>query len=109
MNNEPMELRRYRAANGRVPLSEWLMALSDSTAGRVSAYIDRMKSGNFGHSRPVGAGVSELKVDFGPGYRVYYLRDGQTVVVLLCGGHKGSQRADIRQAHEYAADYWRRR
>ncbi|MBI5630793.1 MAG: hypothetical protein HY921_07910 [Elusimicrobia bacterium] len=48
-------------------------------------------------------------MDFGPGYRIYYLRDGQTVVILLCGGNKGSQQADIRQAHKFAADYWRRR
>ena len=104
-----MELRRYRTADGRVPFSEWLIVLEDSAAGRVSAYVDRMKSGNFGYSRSVGAGVSELKIDFGPGYRVYYLRDGHAIVVLLCGGHKGSQKADIRQAQDYAADYWRRR
>lgn len=85
------------------------MTLDDPTAGRVSAYVDRMKSGNLGHSRSVGAGVSELKINFGPGYRVYYVRDGQTIIVLLCGGHKGSQKADIRLAREYAADYWRRR
>jgi len=104
-----MELRRYRAADGHVPYSEWLGDLDDATAGRVSAYVDRMKSGNFGHSQSVGRGVSELKIDFGPGYRVYYLRDGHTVVVLLCGGHKGSQKTDIRLAHEYAEDYWRRK
>lgn len=82
-----MELRRYRTTDGHVPYSEWLCDLSDATAGRVSAYVDRMKAGNFGRSRSVGSGVSELKMDFGPGYRVYYLRDGDVVVVLLCGGH----------------------
>lgn len=100
-----MELRRYRTAEGRVPFSEWLLDMDDSTAGRVSAYVDRMKSGNFGKSGPVGQGVVELKIDFGAGYRVYYIRDGRTVVVLLCGGDKSSQQADIRQAHEFAADY----
>jgi len=85
------------------------MPLNDAIAGRVLAYVDRMKSGNLGNSRSVGAGVRELKIDFGPGYRVYYLRDGREIVVLLCAGDKGSQKADIRQAHEYAADYWRRR
>src|SRR5271163_4147268 len=104
-----MELRRYRASDGHVPYSEWLRDLDDSIAGRVAAYVDRMKSGNFGNSEPVGQGVSELKLDFGPGYRVYYIRDGITVVILLCGGDKRSQQADIRQAQEFATDYWRRK
>ena len=108
MIDDRIELRRYRTAGGHVPYSEWLADLNDATAGRVSAYVDRMKSGNFGHSRPIGQSVSELKINFGPGYRVYYLRDGHMIVVLLCGGDKGSQRADIRWAREYAVDYWRR-
>lgn len=103
-----MELRRYRTAEERIPYSDWLQDLDDATFGRVSAYVDRMKYGNFGRSEPVGQGVSELKIDFGPGYRVYYIRDGRTVVVLLCGGDKSSQQTDIRQAHAFAADYRRR-
>jgi len=82
----------------------------DANAGsRILAYIDRMKAGNLGNSRAVGEGVSELKINFGSGYRVYYLRDGRSVVVLLCGGDKRTQQSDIRQAKEYARDYWRRR
>lgn len=69
------------------------------------AYVDRMKGGNFGNSKPVGSGVSELKIDFGPGFRVYYLRDEDIVVVLLSGGDKASQEADIRKAWGYAAAY----
>ena len=105
----PFELRRYRDVYGRIPLSEWLSELSSIVAGRVLAYIDRMKSGNFGHSRPVGEGVWELKINFGPGYRVYYLHDGRLTVVLLCGGDKASQQEDIRLAREYASDYRSRR
>ena len=104
-----MELRRYRTPDGHVPYSEWHAHLDSPAAGRVSAYVDRMKSGNYGDSRPVGQGVSELKINFGPGYRAYYLRDGHTVVVLLCGGDKQSQWKDIKQAHAHADDYWRRR
>ena len=104
-----MELRRYRTVGGHVPFSEWIGSLDSRVAGRVSAYVDRMKSGHWGDSRSVGQGVTELKIDFGPGYRVYYLRDGHTVVVLLCAGHKRSQKADILRAQEYAADYWRRK
>lgn len=101
----PRELRRYRTASGRVPFSDWLADLDDETAARVSAYVDRMKGGNFGDSEPVGNGVSELRINVGPGYRVYYVRDGQVVILLLCGGDKGTQTADIRKACEYAADY----
>jgi putative addiction module killer protein len=104
-----IELRRFRTAAGTVPIAEWLDNMDPATSGRVQAYIDRMKSGNFGNSRSVGEGVSELKIHFGSGYRVYYLRDGLSIVVLLCGGDKGSQQADIRQAKENARDYWRRR
>lgn len=103
------ELRRYQDSNGRVPYSDWLSDLDDRTAARVAAYVDRMKTGNFGNSRTVGQGVAELKIDAGPGYRVYYLRDGGKIVVLLCGGDKGSQSADIRRARAYAGDYWERR
>ncbi len=104
-----MELRRYRTAEGRVPYSEWLQHLNISAAGRVSAYVDRMKSGNFGNSEPVSQGVSELKINFGPGYRMYYIRDGQTIVILLCGGDKSSQQKDINWAHKFAEDYRRRK
>ncbi|MDD5627594.1 MAG: type II toxin-antitoxin system RelE/ParE family toxin [Elusimicrobia bacterium] len=104
-----MDLRRYQTAEGCVPYSDWIRALDSGTAGRISAYVDRMKYGNFGRSEPVGRGVSELKIDFGPGYRVYYLQDGGTVVVLLCGGDKSSQQGDIRLAQEFSEDYWRRR
>ena len=103
------ELRRYRTPEGKMPLSEWLNDLDVNTGDRISVYIERMKVGNFGNSRSVGEGISELKIDFGPGYRVYYLLDGSSVVVLLCGGDKGSQQKDIRLARQFATDYWRRK
>ena len=101
------ELRRYRTTDGKVPVSEWLNKLDTKTGGRIRAYIERIKTGNFGHTRSVGEGVSELKINFGPGYRIYYLHDGASVVVLLCGGDKSSQQKDIRLAQHYATDYWR--
>jgi len=101
-----LELRRYRTPDGKVPVSEWLSDLDNKTAARILAYVDRMKNENFGNSRSVGQGVSELKINFGSGYRVYYLRDGKSLVVLLCGGDKGSQKADISQSHQCALDYW---
>ena len=104
-----IELRRYSTADGRVPFSEWIADLDDSTAKRVLLYIDRMELGHFGNSRSVGNGVLELKMNFGPGYRLYYIRDGHMVVVLLCGGLKRTQQADIGKAHAYANDYWGQR
>jgi putative addiction module killer protein len=104
-----IELLRYKTPGGQVPFSLWLTTQDNATGARVRAYVDRIRTGNLGHSRPVGHGVSELKINFGPGYRIYYLRDGDSVVVLLCAGDKGSQHDDIERAHEYAADYWRRK
>jgi putative addiction module killer protein len=104
-----IEFRVYQRADSAAPFEDWLLGLEDFTASRIQSYLDRMKSGNFGNSRSVGRGVLELKINFGPGYRVYFLRDGGQVVILLCGGDKGSQERDIRKAWDFAEDYWRRR
>ena len=103
------ELKRYQDSSKRIPYSEWIRGLDGTTAGRIRSYVGRLNSGNFGISRSVGRGVVELKIDIGPGYRVYYLRDGFEIVILLCGGDKSSQAADILRAQVYAGDYWERR
>jgi putative addiction module killer protein len=80
---------------------EWLLSLRDAKAkARIAARIARAASGNLGDSKPVGEGVSEMRIDYGPGYRVYYRRRGNTLVILLCGGDKSTQRSDIRRALE---------
>jgi putative addiction module killer protein len=71
--------------------------------------VERIRLGNFGDHRAVGEGVSELRIHFGPGFRVYFLRDGDALIILLCGGEKRSQERDIARAKAYAADYWRRK
>ena len=77
----------------------WLIGLRDVQArARIAKRLDRLAQGNFGDARSVGNGVSELRFDFGPGYRVYYTMRGQVVVILLCGGDKGSQQQDIERA-----------
>ena len=77
----------------------WLRALRDRQAkARILARIDRLSLGNPGDVRPVGEGVSELRIDYGPGYRVYFVRRGETAVVLLAGGDKRSQPRDIARA-----------
>ncbi|MEM9605398.1 MAG: type II toxin-antitoxin system RelE/ParE family toxin [Pseudomonadota bacterium] len=85
--------------------SGWLARLRDPTAvARVMTRLDRVAAGQFGDVRSVGQGVSELRIHCGPGYRVYYTRRGDTVVLLLCGGDKASQRRDIARAHRLARE-----
>jgi len=88
------EVKRTDAFDG------WLQGLKDSKGRtKIQARIDRLANGNPGDVGPIGEGVSELRIDFGPGYRVYYARAGKTLYLLLCGGDKGSQAADIKSAH----------
>ena len=83
----------------------WLRRLSDLNArARIQARIDRLALGNPGDVRPVGGGVSEMRIDYGPGYRVYYVRQAFHVVLLLCGGDKHSQAEDIRTAKRMAKE-----
>ncbi|CDO38849.1 MULTISPECIES: type II toxin-antitoxin system RelE/ParE family toxin [Novosphingobium] len=84
---------------------DWLTALRDVQArARIAKRIDRIAQGNFGDAKSVGDGVSELRFTFGPGYRVYYTRRGDVVVILLCGGDKGSQERDIDRAKAMAKE-----
>lgn len=85
----------------------WFESLKDLRArARIAVRLDRLALGNPGDVRPVGAGISELRIDYGPGYRVYYMRRRRMVCVLLCGGDKQSQAADIKRAM-MIADEWR--
>ena len=86
-----------------VDFTNWLAALSDLRARlQIVRRIDRIAAGNFGDAKSVGGAVKELRIDYGPGYRVYYTRRGDTVVILLCGGDKRTQSKDIRKAKEIA-------
>jgi putative addiction module killer protein len=83
----------------------WLRALPDRRAqGRIAMRMERMEDGNFGDVKSVGGGVSEMRINYGPGYRVYFTRRGQAVVILLCGGDKSSQSRDIAAAQAMAPD-----
>lgn len=83
----------------------WIDGLRDVNAvARITKRIDRLALGNPGDVKPVGEGVSEMRIDYGPGYRVYFVRQGVEVVVLLCGGDKGSQDRDIREAKALAKE-----
>ena len=104
-----IELRDYEAEDGRIPIKEWLCALADRTArARIAARLARMGAGNFGDCKPLSSGVWELRIDHGPGYRVYYAKAGRAIVLLLIGGDKRRQQADIETATAYLKD-WKRR
>jgi len=84
---------------------EWLSNLADQKAqAKIVSRIERLGFGNPGDVKPVGAGVSEMRVPHGPGYRVYFKQTGKTVVLLLCGGDKSTQEKDIKRAKEIAAE-----
>lgn len=84
---------------------EWLSGLTDQVAkAKIASRIERLGLGNPGDVKPVGGGISEMRVPYGPGYRVYFKQTGRTVVLLLCGGDKSTQVKDIRRAKEIATE-----
>jgi len=101
-----IEIRRYVTRTGKDVIGDWLAGLNDTQArARIIARIDRLSTGNFGDCKPLRDGVSELRVDWGPGYRMYYAMLGRTCVLLLCPGDKRKQSSDINQAIRYFRDY----
>ena len=103
---ERYQIREYLTGDGRCPFQEWLTGLRDRQArARIRARLDRVALGNLGDCKGVGEGVQELRIFHGPGYRVYFGLDGDTVVLLLCGGSKDTQARDIQTAQRYWRDY----
>lgn len=99
-----MPIVEYEVIKSAAFLS-WVAGLRDRNAqARIAIRIDRIEEGNFGDRRSVGGGVSEIRVNVGQGYRIYYTIRKRTVVVLLCGGDKSSQRRDIRRAQRMASE-----
>lgn len=100
---------RYIDTSGAEILTDWLKKLNDQQArARIDTRLLRLQVGNFGDCRAVREGVSELRIDWGPGYRVYFGQVGKTVILLLCGGGKQSQNADINRAISYLQDFRQR-
>ncbi len=103
------DLFRYQTVDGHEPLTEWLDALRDQQAkARILARLERLEADNFGDCEPCREGVSELRIHWGAGYRVYHAQIGKTVILLLVGGDKRTQSADINRAVEYLQDFKRR-
>ena len=98
------ELRNYTTHSGKVPFREWLDSLKDTMGrARIRKRLDRLELGHYGDCNPVGEGVQELRLFFGPGYRVYFADHNDCIVLLLCGGDKNSQVEDIKKAK----DFWK--
>ena len=89
----------FETREGKCPFNDWLLNLKDIKARAIiRARLERVKLGNLGDCKSVGEGIAELRISFGPGYRVYFGQDGVRIIVLLCGGDKSSQRRDIAKA-----------
>jgi putative addiction module killer protein len=109
MNLTKKTLRIYQDCNGREPFSDWIGTLTAGDRARVIVRLDRVETGNPGDHRSVGEDVYEFRFIFGSGYRVYYGEVDNTLVLLLCGGDKSSQKKDVKKAKAYWRDYISRR
>ena len=104
-----LEIRHYQTLAGDKPVERWLMDLKDRQArSRIWARLSRAAAGNLGDVQSVGDGVLELRIDWGPGYRIYFARLGEYIVLLLCAGDKRTQQRDIQRAKTYLQDYYAR-
>ncbi len=104
-----LELRYYLASDGGSPFEKWFVGLDAQAAAKVSVALVRLEQGNLSNAKGVGEGVLEYRIDWGPGYRVYFGRDGDVLVILLTGGTKQRQQRDIEAAKTHWTDYKRRR
>ncbi|MEH1792978.1 type II toxin-antitoxin system RelE/ParE family toxin [Nostoc sp.] len=106
MEVQPREIRNYLTVDGKNIFDEWLDSLRDRRAkAKIRARLDRIEDGNLGDCKSVGEGVFELRIDYGQGYRIYFGQEGITIIILLCGGDKSTQKQDVDKAQEYWKDY----
>lgn len=106
MEAEPRIIEVYVTRDGKLPFSEWLASLKDVQArAKIRIRLDRVSLGNLGDCKSVGSGVLELRINYGPGYRVYLGQEGKKVIVLLIGGNKSTQHKDILRAQSFWLDY----
>ncbi len=109
METQPREIQRYVTPDSKIPFDQWYYSLQDrKTQAKINLRLEQVKLGNLGDYRSVGEGVYEFKINYGPGYRIYFGQIGLKVVLLLCGGDKSTQKQNIRQAQEYWKDYDKR-
>jgi putative addiction module killer protein len=104
-----MPVVEYLDAGGDSPFAGWFNELDSQAAAKVTTAVRRLEQGNLSNTKGVGAGILEFRLDFGPGYRIYFGRDGQDIIILLGGGTKRRQQNDIETAQSRWADYKRRK
>ena len=100
-----LTVREYVSADGKSPFREWLGSLTKAVKARIQLRVQRFELGNLGDHKHVGEGVWEARVTFGPGYRIYFGKDSDSIIVLLAGGDRGSQTKDIARARGFWRDY----
>lgn len=106
MEAQPKEIRRYVTPEGKIPFTDWLDELRDRKAqAKIKERLKRVSLGNLGDYKSLGEGVFELRVNYGPGYRIYFGQIENTIVLLLLGGDKSTQEEDINKAQEYWEEY----
>ena len=104
-----MDIEEYLDGKGESPFGAWFNDLEATAAARITIALTRIGQGNLSNAKGIGAGVQEYRIDTGPGYRVYFGRDGETLIILLAGGTKRRQQKDIEAAQTCWADYKRRK
>ena len=104
-----IKIKQYIFPDGHSPFDKWFMGLNSVAAAKITKAIYKLELGNFSNVEGVGSGVYEQKIDFGPGYRVYFGKDGIEVIILLCGGTKKRQSNDIEEAIQLWQDYKKRK
>jgi putative addiction module killer protein len=104
-----IELVEYIDAKGKNAFAKWFGGLDSVAAAKITTYLTRIENGNFSQVKGVGGGVFECRIDYGAGYRVYFGKDGNTVIILLCGGTKKRQQQDIDSAHILWQEYKKRK
>jgi putative addiction module killer protein len=103
------KIKIFQDSNGNEPFTKWIKTVSTPTRARVFAKLDRVETGNLGDCRFIGEGVSEFRLHFGPGYRIYYGEFDNTIILLPCGGDKSTQAKDVKKAKKYWNEYISRR
>lgn len=100
--NKKRNLRNYKTQSGKIPFLDWLNSIKDPVVRhRIRRRLDRVELGNLGDYKILEEGVCELRLDFGPGFRIYFAEEGDVIVILLCGGDKSTQEKDIKTAKKY--------
>ncbi len=101
-----IQIELYETSSGKCPFDDWFESLREiHTRAKILTRLDRLKLGNFGDCKALGDGIAELRIHYGPGIRIYYSKVGNTVILLLCGGDKGSQIKDINRSKGYLKEY----